>query len=169
MYLIGRNQSEILFLIDNQLNPYNYEKGQFTEIPFIWNDASRTLTIGKRNGFFTGMLNERVFNIVLVTEKNGYGDSHAKTFDATVKYNGDLTSVCFAADNLTTVDVPSDNLTIHVNKNKVSIMSFENQNIKIYDIRGSLIKSIYLTKNIFRTISLPSGIYIAGHKKFVVF
>jgi len=115
------------------------------------------------------MLNERVFNIVLVTDKNGYGDSHAKIFDATVKYNGNLTSVSFASDGLMTVNAPSDNLTIHVNKNKVSIMSSENQNIKIYDIRGSLIKNIYLTKDISRTISMPPGIYIAGHKKFVVF
>ncbi len=156
-------------LYEDENDSYNYEKGQFTEIPFIWNEASRTLTIGKRNGYFTGMLNERVFNIVLVTDKNGYGDSHAKIFDATVKYNGNLTSVSFASDGLMTVNAPSDNLTIHVNKNKVSIMSSENQNIKIYDIRGSLIKNIYLTKDISRTISMPPGIYIAGHKKFVVF
>ena len=34
---------------------YGYEKGAFARIPLRWNDATRTLTIGKREGTFPGM------------------------------------------------------------------------------------------------------------------
>jgi alpha-D-xyloside xylohydrolase len=29
---------------------YDYEHGAYTTIPFHWDDATKTLTIGKRNG-----------------------------------------------------------------------------------------------------------------------
>ena len=35
---------------------YGYEKGAFARIPLRWNDATKTLTIGKREGSFPGML-----------------------------------------------------------------------------------------------------------------
>src|SRR5262245_29182265 len=38
---------------------YGYEKGAFARIPLSWNDAARTLTIGKREGTYPGMLGER--------------------------------------------------------------------------------------------------------------
>ena len=34
---------------------YGYEKGALARIPIRWNDATRTLTIGKREGSFPGM------------------------------------------------------------------------------------------------------------------
>ena len=52
-------------LYEDEGDGYNYERGQFTEITFTWNDALRTLTIGNRQGKFKGMLNERQFRIVL--------------------------------------------------------------------------------------------------------
>ena len=39
----------------------DYQKGQFTEIQFVWNDAERTLTIGERKGSFVGMPEKRNF------------------------------------------------------------------------------------------------------------
>jgi alpha-D-xyloside xylohydrolase len=47
---------------------YNYEKGAYANIPVSYNEASKTLTIGKREGSFTGMLKEREFKIVWVTK-----------------------------------------------------------------------------------------------------
>lgn len=43
----------------------NYEQGAYTEIPVVWNDASRQLIIGARKGAYKGMLNNRKFTIVL--------------------------------------------------------------------------------------------------------
>jgi len=48
---------------------YNYEKGEFSVIPIIWNEKNQTLTFGKRKGDFVGMANEKVFRIVIASEK----------------------------------------------------------------------------------------------------
>ena len=45
---------------------HGYEKGAFATIPLRWHDATRTLTIGKREGAFPGMLTRRTFQVVLV-------------------------------------------------------------------------------------------------------
>ena len=59
---------------DEGLN-YNYEKGRYSLIPFIWNDSSSTLAIGQREGDFDGMPVKRRFNIVKVGRNNPVGFS----------------------------------------------------------------------------------------------
>ncbi len=68
---------------------YSYEKGAFSEIPIIWDDANKTLTIGKRQGSFHGMLNERTFNVVLVSKEKSTGFSFTPKADRIIHYNGD--------------------------------------------------------------------------------
>lgn len=46
---------------------YDYERGARAEIPIYWNQATRTLTIGKRVGSFPGLLKERTFEVVFVS------------------------------------------------------------------------------------------------------
>ena len=48
---------------------YGYEKGEFTEIPMRWDEASRTLSIGARKGAYPGMLENRVFRIRVIGGK----------------------------------------------------------------------------------------------------
>ncbi len=71
-------------LYEDEGDNYNYERGQFSEITFTWNDADRTLTIGSRQGKFKGMLQQRRFNIVIGAK----GDAVPAKFDKTVEYNG---------------------------------------------------------------------------------
>ncbi len=52
-------------LYEDEFDNYNYEKGDYTEITFNWNDKSRTLTIDTRKGTFKGMIENRTFNIVM--------------------------------------------------------------------------------------------------------
>ena len=52
-------------LYEDEGDSYNYEQGQYATIPFQWNDRSRTLTIGSRQGSYPGMLERRQFSIVL--------------------------------------------------------------------------------------------------------
>ena len=59
----GADGSFILY--EDEGDNYNYEQGAFTEIPLVWNDASRRLTIGARKGMFEGMLKERTFTVEL--------------------------------------------------------------------------------------------------------
>ena len=47
---------------------YNYEKGKYATIDITYDDASRTVTFGKCNGQFNGMLKNRQFNVVLMTK-----------------------------------------------------------------------------------------------------
>ncbi|SEM29899.1 alpha-D-xyloside xylohydrolase [Chryseobacterium taichungense] len=52
-------------LYEDEFDNYNYEKGNYTEIPFHWNEKSKTLTIDSRKGNFKGMIEKRNFNIIL--------------------------------------------------------------------------------------------------------
>jgi len=60
----GRDAAFTLY--DDEGTNYNYEKGSYAEIPLTWDDASRTLTIGRRNGEFAGMRREMTVNVVIV-------------------------------------------------------------------------------------------------------
>jgi alpha-D-xyloside xylohydrolase len=75
-------------LYEDEFDTYNYEKGAYSMIPFVWNDKKKTLTIGDRQGSFTGMINERKFNIVFVEKGRGVGMERAEKFDNVVNYSG---------------------------------------------------------------------------------
>ena len=93
----GANGSFVLYEDEN--DGYAYEKGQYSEIPFTWDEASQTLTIGTRKGSFPGMLEERTFNICKVSSRRGTGDGHAVRFNAVVKYDGTETKVVLAGED----------------------------------------------------------------------
>ncbi len=57
-------------LYEDEGDGYNYEKGICSEIPIMWNDRSRTLTIGGRKGQFPGMLSQRTFTVILPDGKS---------------------------------------------------------------------------------------------------
>ena len=72
---------------------YNYEKGAFLDIPFMYNESTKTLTIGNQKGSFIGMLQQRKFNIVWVSKDNKTGIDTQRSADNTVNYNGRLVTV----------------------------------------------------------------------------
>jgi alpha-D-xyloside xylohydrolase len=74
---------------------YGYEKGAFARIPLHWNDATKTLTIGKREGTFTGMAAQRTFDVVLVAKDKAVGFSFTPKPDKSVKYDGTAVDVKF--------------------------------------------------------------------------
>ena len=75
-------------LYEDEGDNYNYEKGKYATIPISWNDSKHTLEIGKRTGDFPGMVKERTFNIVWVSENHGAGISTTEKPDAIVHYAG---------------------------------------------------------------------------------
>ena len=75
-------------LYEDENDGYSYEKGAHATIPISWDDASHTLTIGDRTGTFSGMLESRKFQIVLVTEGHGIGAGSTQNADKTVTYTG---------------------------------------------------------------------------------
>ena len=86
----GANGTFVLY--DDEKDNYNYEKGMYATIELNWDDASKTLTIGNREGSFNGMLNSRTFNIIVVSDQNG-GASAAVKFTKTIKHNGEAKSI----------------------------------------------------------------------------
>ena len=76
----GANGSFTLY--EDEGDSYHYEKGVYSTIPFSWNDKSRTLTIGSRQGSYPGMLQQRQFTVV--TPEGG---------STTISYDGNATTV----------------------------------------------------------------------------
>ena len=76
-------------LYDDEGDNYNYEKGQHAVIPISWDEASQTLSIGKREGAYPGMPADRTFNVVWVSEGRAVGDMPTSSPDAQVRYVGE--------------------------------------------------------------------------------
>ena len=55
-------------LYEDEGTNYNYEKGKYATIDIKYDEKAKTLTFGKRNGNFKGMLKNRRFNIVVVSK-----------------------------------------------------------------------------------------------------
>ncbi len=90
---IYKGADGIFTLYEDEGDNYHYEKGMYAEIPFAWNDAKSKLTIGNRQGAFPGMLEKRIFNIVLVTSGKGDGVSVCEKPDRQVIYSGKKTVI----------------------------------------------------------------------------
>jgi alpha-D-xyloside xylohydrolase len=85
---IYRGADGAFTLYEDEGDNYNYEKRAFAEIPITWNEASQTLTFGKRKGSFTGMLVKRTFNVIWVGEGRGVGGQVTEKIDSKVSYQG---------------------------------------------------------------------------------
>ena len=82
----GSNGSFTLYEDEN--TNYNYEKNIFSLVPFSYNDKEKILTIGKRQGEFSGMLGTRTFEIVWITKDHSTGlDIYSKP-DQSITYDG---------------------------------------------------------------------------------
>lgn len=75
-------------LYEDENDNYDYEKGEYSTIPFHWDDQERTLTIGDRQGSFPGMLASHNFHIVVVSKNRGIGVAFAGQNDRMVTYTG---------------------------------------------------------------------------------
>lgn len=60
-------------LYEDEGDNYNYEKGKYTLIPFVWDEKTQKLTIGKLQGSYPNYLGKRIFNIVFVNDGNAGG------------------------------------------------------------------------------------------------
>jgi alpha-D-xyloside xylohydrolase len=85
---VYRGEDGQFTLYEDEGDNYNYENGKYATIPFEWNEAKQTLTIGKRAGNFPGMLKERHFNVVFVSSGHGAGAAAEEKADSIVNYTG---------------------------------------------------------------------------------
>ena len=84
-------------LYEDQSDGYGYEKGLCATIQFKWNDRARTLTIGKREGSFPGILRDRKFLVVLVKPDHGTGFDQTSRPDQIISYTGTQVTVQIGA------------------------------------------------------------------------
>ena len=80
-------------LYEDEGTNYNYEKGLSATIDITYDDAKRTLTLGKRQGHFPGMLQQRTFTVVLVSAHAPVALSLDAPVGKTVTYDGNEVTV----------------------------------------------------------------------------
>jgi alpha-D-xyloside xylohydrolase len=75
-------------LYEDEGDSYRYEQGAHSIVPMHWDDATRTLTIGSRQGSYAGMTAGHTFNVVVVAAGHGVGVEPTQTPDKTLQYAG---------------------------------------------------------------------------------
>jgi alpha-D-xyloside xylohydrolase len=75
-------------LYEDENTNYNYEKGNYTNIEFSYQEATKTLTIRDRTGAFDGMLKNRTFRIVWISKNKQQPFEPDAKADQTVQYKG---------------------------------------------------------------------------------
>ena len=82
----GRNGTFQLY--EDEGTNYNYEKDKYAIIDITYDDASKTVSFGARQGQFPGMLKNRRFNVVLITKDKPRPLNLDDPKGVTVDYNG---------------------------------------------------------------------------------
>jgi alpha-D-xyloside xylohydrolase len=86
LYVYTGKDAQFSLYEDEGVN-YNYEKGNYSIIPIQYNESTKTLSIGKREGSFKGMVDKRTFNIVWITPEKPV-TLYSNTNNKNVSYNG---------------------------------------------------------------------------------
>jgi alpha-D-xyloside xylohydrolase len=90
----GADAKFTIYEDDNET--YAYERGQRATYDLAWNDATRTLSIGARNGSFPGMVADRTLNIVLAADARNAGFTETLLDAKSVTYAGQPLDVTFS-------------------------------------------------------------------------
>ncbi len=82
-------------LYEDEGNNNDYQRGKCSTIVFRWDDAKKTVTIGKRAGKFPGVLLARTIKVILVSREEPVGFGGNSRAERSVTYNGRKLSVKF--------------------------------------------------------------------------
>lgn len=82
----GRNATFRLY--EDESTNYNYETGAWAGIPITWDEDTKTLTIGTRQGGYKDMLEARTFQIIWVKTDHPAGASYMTQAPQVVRYSG---------------------------------------------------------------------------------
>lgn len=73
---------------DDEGTNYNYENGEYSIIPIKYDNATKTVILGSREGSFDGINKELKINITLVSDKNSTGMDVKSTQTTQITYSG---------------------------------------------------------------------------------
>ena len=79
-------------LYEDENTNYNYEKGKYSNIEIIYDEAGKTLTIGKRKGEYNGMMKNREFKVVYINSRQP-GSIDKATIIKSIQYKGEKTTI----------------------------------------------------------------------------
>jgi alpha-D-xyloside xylohydrolase len=82
-------------LYEDQGDNTSYHSGARATIPMHWDDATRTLSFGARQGSYPGMPSGHTFNVVIVSRGHGTGGEATASPDKTIQYAGASTEAKF--------------------------------------------------------------------------
>ena len=95
LYIYGGADGKFSLYEDNGTD-YGYERGEYATIDIAYDDARRMLSIGRRKGAFSGMLQSRRFRVVLVSPENPQPLSFDNQQGVAVDYCGQSVTVSLA-------------------------------------------------------------------------
>ena len=88
LYIYGGRDAQFMLYEDEGTN-YNYEQGKYATIDIRYDDAAKTLTLGKRNGQFNGMLKNRRFQVIYVSKEKAQPLDFEHAKGDIVEYSGE--------------------------------------------------------------------------------
>ena len=88
LYIYGGRDAQFMLYEDEGTN-YNYEQGQYATIDIRYDDAAKTLTLGKRHGQFNGMLKNRRFQVIYISKEQPQPLDFEKAEGEFVDYAGE--------------------------------------------------------------------------------
>jgi alpha-D-xyloside xylohydrolase len=94
IYLYAGADGDFTLYEDEGLN-YNYEQGAYAKIQLSYNDELKRLIIGKREGSYEEMVEERTFQVVYVDVQNPKPLDFAASYKVKVLYQGKEISLSF--------------------------------------------------------------------------
>jgi alpha-D-xyloside xylohydrolase len=80
-------------LYEDEGTNYNYERGKYATIDITYDDATKTVSFGARKGSFNGMLKNRRFNVVLISQDAPKALNLDNPEGTMVQYSGKAVSV----------------------------------------------------------------------------
>lgn len=92
LHVYAGRDGEFKLYEDDGLNN-DYEQGKYAFIRFSYSDKNKTLTIGKREGVFAGMLKKRYFRVKYITKEKKMPLDPDKKEGLFIKYNGEKETV----------------------------------------------------------------------------
>ena len=80
-------------LYEDEGTNYNYERGKYATIDITYDDAAKTVSFGARKGSFNGILKNRRFNVVLISQDAPKALNLDNPEGTMVQYSGKAVSV----------------------------------------------------------------------------
>ena len=156
----GANGSFTMY--EDEGDNYNYETGKYSTIPITYDDATKNVTVGPRNGSFSGMDAKKVFNIVFVSSSHGVGEGITAAPDKQIVLEG--TSVS-PGQSIGPTLIPA-NFSMRVVENIVTLpksFSGVSKQVSVYNCAGKLLCKAMVKKNALdlrKDFGLPDGVYM---------